>query len=197
MGIFSRKNKTDFASEKRLPELPKLPALPRPDNEDDFKSPAPKLPKFPDSYFGEKFSQNNIKEAVTGKKEDEVFADEFDSEDEFQTMHEPQIKEISDDFSRYNKKIVKETVEREEREEFFRGKKTEKSPVFIRIDRFEEGRDSLEKIKKQISEIEKILGNIKGVKEAERKELETWEREIQAAKQQVEKINNGLFSRIE
>ena len=90
MGLFKKRNqkeekkkvKEDFSE---LPELPKLanfsdsPRFPEL-NEDFSEDSLPQLPKYPTSKFGNKFSQNTIKEAVTGGKEEEFLADDFDDE---------------------------------------------------------------------------------------------------------------------
>lgn len=194
MGLFGKKEKTE---ETRLPSLPDLPPLPEVNEIRDKKKSVSQLPKFPRGDLGEKFSQNTIKEAVTGEKEkNEVFADEFDSEDEVQMMHEPLVKEIPRQFPYFENK--KATIPESNFREF--QKKPERvertGPIYVRIDKFEDSRDSLEKIKKQILDIERLLGNIKSVKEEESKELESWEKEIQSAKAQIEKIDRELFSKI-
>ena len=53
-----------------IPQIPKLPELPRLDGLPKIpqKKTLSKLPSYPLSPLGEKFSQNIIKEAVTGKK---------------------------------------------------------------------------------------------------------------------------------
>ena len=70
-------------------------------------------------------------------------------------------------------------------------------PIFIRLDKFEDSLHSFEKAKQQITEIEKMLRNIKRLKEEEEKELSMWETEVQTTKQQIEKIDQDIFSRVE
>ena len=69
MGWFNKKEE-QFPSREvptlpQLPELPELPELHEHSTSDD-KDFIHKLPKFPTSPFGEKFSQNTIKQAVKG-----------------------------------------------------------------------------------------------------------------------------------
>ena len=79
-----------------------------------------------------------------------------------------------------------------------REKKTVKAePVFIRIDKFEEGLQVFEKAKEKISEMEKMLRDIKRIREEEEKELDFWENEIQKIKEQIEKVDRDIFSKIE
>ena len=91
-----------------MPELPKLPELP---GIDDNKN-LPQLPSFPRSLFGEKFSQDSIKNAIAGEKEDEsgFDADESESEEETMMMQKPvgknlKTKELEneDEYKRFQK----------------------------------------------------------------------------------------------
>jgi len=187
MSWFSKKEeKVERKDFPRLAELPELPKLP--DIDEDYS--LPKLPIFPSNSLGDKFSQNTIKEAVTGKKEDGgVFADEFE-DDELPRMQEPLKRPMTKErpFSKM-----------EVPEEFEHASKIVKNaePVFIRIDKFEESLKIFEKAKHQIAEIEKGLKDIKELKEMEEKELSSWENEIKNIKDKIEKINSEIFSKIE
>jgi hypothetical protein len=191
MGLFKKRDETKLKDFSKLPELPQLPELPElPENEypdeypEEFSSKIPQLPRLPNDALGKKFSQNTIKEAVTGKKEDKVFADEFDEED--QMMQKPSMN---------FKYPVPKKITSEIHPEFSRRKESE--PIFVRMDKFQEGLDSLENAKKQIFEIEKLMKNIHDIKDAEEKELELWERQIQIAKSQIDKVDKSVFSRLE
>jgi len=70
-------------------------------------------------------------------------------------------------------------------------------PIFIRIDKFEEGLKVFEKTKEKVIEIEKTLRDINKIKEAEEKELENWEEEIRDIKTHIEKVDQDIFSKIE
>jgi len=52
-------------------------------------------------------------------------------------------------------------------------------------------------VQNQILGIEKDLNHLKKVKEEEEKELDSWEKEIQEIKQQVEKIDSEIFSKVD
>lgn len=178
----NEKEKLGERSLATLPELPKLPKLPEIGSKDLELSDGPisQLPSYPPDSFGEKFSQNAIKEAVTGKMGDkEVFdADESLDEIEKKTMPEP-LEGLTKSF--HSKLKTKgETIE----------------PVFVRIDKFEEGLKIFERTKSKISEIEKLLEEMKRINEKEEKELQSWEKEIQIMKKNFEKINQDIFSKI-
>lgn len=210
MGWFNKKEK----EESSLPSLPKLPELPKlpgyrefpeisknnldigivssqknlPDLESHI-SEIHELPSFPTTNFGEKFSQNTIKNAITGQKEDEEEeADDF--EKRFQMMPEPLEK------AALERRIIplnKEMPSIEHKPELV--KSTE--PIFIRIDKFEESLKTFEKVKDKLNEIEKLLHETKEIKEKEETELNSWEQEIQKLKSHIEKVNEDIFSKIE
>ena len=218
MGLFKKKvNKKENVSEApvTLPELPKLPALPPIDDEesnvdapklpsideDVSKSPLPKLPSFPNNDFGNKFSQDSIKEAVSGKKEGDEVSLANDFVDEEQTMQEPLKKPSSvehDDFDDDRKPSIisrSREVPSNFRGQYSSTRKAE--PIFVRLDKFEESLKTFEKAKEQILEIENLIKHTKALKEKEEEELLSWEKEIQLIKQEIEKIDRDIFSKIE
>ena len=69
--------------------------------------------------------------------------------------------------------------------------------VFIKIDKFEESLKIFELTKNKISEMEKLLEDIKELKEKEEKELDYWMAEIQTIKNQTEKVERDIFSKLE
>ncbi len=187
MGFFKKRveKKEDIP---KLPELPRLPELPEfPDIEENSGGRISQLPSFPNGSLGDKFSQNTIKEAITGKKEvEEVKADEFVEKyregGKIQMMQKP---------------LIREGGRRESYPLFEKTKTREAEPIFIRIDKFEEGSQTFEEVKKQILEIERMFEDIRKIKEKEEKELEFWEEEIKQIKEKIEKINNNIFSKME
>jgi len=180
MGLFSKKKEKEEEKGISLPELPKLPELPDIDKEEKL----PQLPSFPSNQFGNKFSQNAIKEAVTGRKEVEEV---YDADESVGTrmMQRPPIP--------YSEDIEETPEEFEEAAKLV--KKAE--PVFIRIDKFEKSLEVFEKAKEKVMEIEKMLKEIRKIKEEEEEELRFWEKDIQTTKEQIERVDKELFSKIE
>ena len=90
----------------------------------------------------------------------------------------------------------------EEMEEGFEGEgrtdsfRQEAEPVFVRIDRFEEGLKLFEGIKNQISEIERVLAETRRLKEREEAELHSWENELKRMKGEIEKMGRDIFSKV-
>jgi len=197
MGWFNKKEKETKKEEiSLLPELPKLPEFPRIKGKINDLQGIHQLPSFPNNSLGEKFSQNAIKEAVSGKKEEEgVFeADDFaPTEGEMLMMQKPLKRPLTKELPFLEKR--NRNIPREFKEITGRIKKAE--PIFIRIDQFEESLNIFEETKKKISEIEKMLEDTKRIKEEEGKELEFWESEIQTIKGQIERIDKNIFSKIE
>ena len=151
------------------------------DNDMNSDENIPQLPSLPSSSFGEKFSQNAIKDAVSGssweKDGDEEEADE--SEFEKRMMHEP----------------PRHSLVQEEHKRRMEVRKAE--PVFVRIDKFEESMDVFEKAEKKIGEMEELFKDIRKLKDEEERELDAWETKIQSVKKQIEKIDKEIFSKIE
>jgi hypothetical protein len=108
MGLRRKKSKSkkpkQQVSDYKLPELPDLPEFPSvasPPESSALKEneALPQLPSFPNNTVGKKFSQESIKDAVSGKKE--VVKEEDDADDFTlpglpeapKTMHEPLVHE--------------------------------------------------------------------------------------------------------
>src|SRR3989344_8191665 len=73
MGLFKKKEiKKEFRELPELPRLPELPKLP-----EEFETTLPQLPRYPKNSLNNKFSQNTIKDAISGKKEEMLGSDEF------------------------------------------------------------------------------------------------------------------------
>jgi len=179
--------------EEYIPELPELPRLPELSELDYRNEPLQQLPSFPSGMTGDKFSRSAIKEAVTGREEDdeERDADEFLEEIRKMPAVPPKRPEMQ-----MTRDIEDEgEIPRHFREAARAVQKAE--PVFIRVDKYENALAVFEKTKKKIIEIEKMLKDVKALKEKEQKELEEWENEIQAAKAQIERVDKELFSKIE
>ncbi|MGY4884601.1 MAG: hypothetical protein ACP5NZ_03415 [Nanobdellota archaeon] len=108
MGLFSRKENKEGMIKKpgtsvpELPELPKLPELPPMHELSHEEDHLPQLPTFPNNSLGNKFSQNTIKEAVAGKKEEkeDFEADDF-PEQHGGMMQKPLKKSFSQEYENY------------------------------------------------------------------------------------------------
>ena len=226
MGLFKKKGvKKEF---KDLPELPRLPSLP---GESNFEKPLPQLPNYSTNSLNDRFHQDTIKneqktgnfltnlsgrqikDAISGKKEEMLGADEFVRE---QMMSE-HLEMKPSDFAKYSPESKFEKPERgrelNNKMEFpyriekpskkfelrnWQEPKVKKSgQVFVKIDKFEESLKIFELTKNKIVEMEKMLEDIKELKEKEEKELDYWMAEIQTIKNQTEKVERDIFSKLE
>ena len=73
MGWFKKDKKKEG-----IPTLPKLPSLPEVHLEEHGDETLPKLPSIPSNELGNRFSQNMIKEAVIGEKEEKDVEEEIE-----------------------------------------------------------------------------------------------------------------------
>jgi len=191
MGWFSKKKQEKkLKVNLSLPEIPSLPELPK--IGEGFNE-LPKLPSYHSNSLGEKFSQTAIRDAVSREKlgDDEVFgADEsFPQEEMMRKPRRRLTKEISETGQ------MKDLPEMKS-QRFVKERVRETRPVFVRMDKFEEGLEAFEKTKKKMFEIERFLAEIKRIREKEENELQEWTNEVQTIKKQFEKIDRDLFSRI-
>jgi len=216
MGWFSKKEKEEIKMETipSLPDLPKLPSIP---NFGEQNGELPQLPSFPKTILGEKFSQDVIKKAVNGKKEEERrFSEDDFSKEKGQMIRESSQKQPSYDYpGKFMRRELPEELEetgrknpiyepprkiinREIPEGFEEaGRKIkEAEPIFVRIDKFEESKRIFERTKEQIFEIESALNKIKTIKQEEDKELASWEQEIMNIKDKISKIEKDIFSKV-
>jgi hypothetical protein len=196
MAWFNKNKKEETHELAELPALPELPKLPElPPNNMQFKPNA--LPRFPSSALGNKFSQNTIKDAISGEKEDDEEMDADDSDEELQTMPKlpagPLTREVpvASDFLPKSQKQKNYSPPPMRQESHMGG------PMYVRLDKFEDNMGLFDKIKHQMIGVEKILEDIRRAKEQEDKELGEWQAKLQTMKEQIEKIDRDIFSKVE
>lgn len=212
MGIFTKKDDSKIQSGElpKLPELPKLksptlPELPQnhksdipemadlPEiNEDNgIREHATQLPTFPTGKTGNTFSQNSIKNAVTGREEE--LPPITGPSDDYKVVHEPI--EVEPEMER--RIIPRNEQPIQTRQTPVVQTRTQiDEPIFVRIDKFEDSLKIFEKIKHKIHEIENLLKETKEIKEKEKEELDSWQEEIQKLKTQIEKVDSDIFSKV-
>ena len=107
-------------------------------------------------------------------------------------LKSPFTKEIE---SEENEEYPIEEIPLEFREASVKVQKAE--PVFIRLDKFQESLNVFENAKKKINEMRAMLQDLRRIKDQEERELTAWENEINIIKDQVDKIDKEIFSKIE
>ncbi len=192
MGLFKKKRvEQNYSGEPTgLPELPRIPDYPNINELPSLGEGRDYMSR--ENNFGNKFSQSAIKNAVTGTPGEKEVGD-FDADDSNINWMMPRspksfTKEV--DFPK------RTNSEMEVPQSFSKSKRGEQ-PVFIRLDKFEESLHTFKKAKSQVVEIEKMLREIKRMKEDEEKELQYWESQIQSIKEQIEKVDKEIFSKVE
>ncbi len=176
MGLFNKgKKEVKVGGVPSLPELPKLPDFPTLEEEDNRMH---KLPSFPYTSLGTKFSQSTIKDAVAGGREGYGDADEFADADKMRMMQEPLRRPTTEEMGM--RPMMKTGAE----------------PVFVRLDKFEDALKIFSEIKRKLSEINRLLEETKRLKEKEEGELQAWENEIRSMKEQIERVDKDIFSKI-
>ncbi len=177
---------------KKKEEVPKLPDLPRLPSLEMRAPEVHQFSNFPESRMNDSFAQSSIKEAVTGQKE--VMGDmSMPGRAEFgvaSSARKSWTQEIAD-------RPLGLELPRNEEEEIESSMEEKAGPVFVRIDRFEEALRFFERTKEKVEEMDMLLRDIKKIKEDEQRELETWEQEIQAIRDQMDRVNKKLFSKVE
>jgi hypothetical protein len=203
MGLFRRKKKENKALEEpglpELPELPdinrdggiKMPPLPNSENEEDYK-------------FSQKMMKNEINEDFGGMER----SGEMENS-EFEIIRpknkNPLTRELEEDSLDFETKIKPKQkplssrpIQIPRKNESFVAKipTTRTEPLFIRVDKYKGAVDKIQDIKQKLIEIEKLLSDIKEVKNKEEFELEAWDKEIQEAKAKIDVVDKLLFSQL-
>lgn len=163
--------------------LPDLPERRMPPSRSNYTNVVPdleprneklhELPSFPDSAMNKGFSQSAIKDAIETEEDDE---------DELPSL--PNMQKTT--------KLI-EMEEWTPKERMAEPKQIGNRPVFVRIDKFREARESLDNIKERLGEIDELLRTIKEVKAKEDQELTSWEREIETIKSKISEVNTRVF----
>ncbi len=164
MGWFGKKEEKEILPELPEPEFPSLPDLPE----------LPRSSTSPTVAYTEKPSEQDSD------------ADFYSSgaEVSFQRLQEPPKKFDMGDFKKSDE-VLKEPVKL--------NYKKQKDDIYIKLDKFQTTQQMFHDIKHTITDIEKLLGKIKEIKEKEDKELEQWEKETQMIKSRLEVIDSHLF----
>ena len=186
MGLFGKKKEKKV--EEKIPSLAELPKLPDLDSPENFKEEFHQLPSFPSSSIGKKFSQDSIKDAVKGEDTD---FESFNPEEIIESsLRKPQIREIEEEVE------IEEAIRRPRIARVEKRTVVEAEPIFIRIDRFEDAMKIFDETKRQLSDIEHLLENVKRTKDDEEEEIKKWESNLKNMRSQIEKVDRDIFSKI-
>ncbi len=70
---------------------------------------------------------------------------------------------------------------------------TEEKPIYIKIDKYKSAIKTLEEIKSKLIEAEKILNNLRKLKNEENEEFENWRSDIEEIKEKLLSVDKNLF----
>jgi len=208
----------DKKEEKKLPDLPPLnpnlalkPLIPLPEiseEKEDDNGERHTLPSFPDSPMSKGFSQAAIKEAVdTAKPEEKPQKLEFPEITEEAKFKTIEMEEWKPEFTQSQPisqtqsflPLPPKQPEFQIQESFpVRTRMPQRnSDIFVKIDKFNAAKKSLEAVKLSIEEIDEMLKKIRETKLREDQELTAWEKEINAVKARIQAVTENIFEKLE
>lgn len=144
------------------------------------------LPSFPDSPMARGFSQSAIKDAVETGDLPEL--PDFDGGDSFGSTDTHEMEEWK---PRVMPPSTMRAMPKAEQVESPRVNK--RGSVFVKLDKFENARSSLEVIKEKLTEVDELLKTIREVKRKEDEEISLWEREMDSIKVRINNITSDIF----
>jgi len=199
--FWDRKKKGD----KSLPDLPALPrAVPSmkdyqkvvPQSEEESEEEIRTLPSFPETPKEKDFGQTAIRDAVEPDiKEDLPPLPSFRKESakipslKKSDLIPPTEKSKLVEMDEWKPSSISELPPPSSRPQKIGGKKS----IFVKLEKFQDARESLKIIKEKLGEIEELLKTIREVKMKEDQELYSWEKEIESTKSRIDTIASDIF----
>jgi soluble cytochrome b562 len=197
-----------FWNKKKNRGLPDLPAPEIKNSEIDKKEEISSLPSFPDAPSKKGFSQSIIKDAVEPEenshfpipKNKKSLTKEISDQEELPEIPgtEKEGKTFKSHLAPEKKFSSREVTEwKPPKTTDSERKIIEKGPVFVKLDKFNEAKDSLDEMKFKLDEIDELLRNLKEVKSKEEKELADWEKEMDELKARLSSLTKNVFENVE
>jgi hypothetical protein len=167
------------------------------------------LPSFPDSPMKQGFSQSAIKDAVDTpdiksgnislpnisppfKDNDEGIPDFTEHNEESNTIELEEWKPQMPKYSESQIPTMKQTQRFPETQQPLRTISQNK-PVFIKLEKFREAKESLDIIRTKLTEMDELLKIIKDLKAKESQEITEWEKEVEKVKARINYVNSNIF----
>ncbi len=168
------------------------------------------LPSFPDSPMRRGFSQSMIKSAVEtpDSREDLPALPDDDESESTMPKKGPRLVELEEwkpslpqamsmsEPARSPPQMPRQMPRQSSRQMPSQAMKPEievNRPVFIKLDKFKDARESLAAITEKVTHLDELLKMIKEVKAKENAEIEHWEEEIEKIKSRIGSVNSELF----
>lgn len=202
-----------FGIKKKNPadELPDFPSIGSPSMRDYQRTTLPPidtsseendsihgLPSFPDSLMNKGFSQSMIKSAVEDSDKTLPELPEWTNENEKPTSQSPRpVKTVELDEwspkSNISQQQPRRTMSEEMRLLPNSIASNDKRPIFVKLEKFKEARDSLVKISERLNQMDELLKMIKDLKAKEDEEITNWEKDIENIKMRISFVNKEIF----
>ncbi len=150
------------------------------------------LPSFPDSLMKKGFSQSMIKSAVEDSDENLPELPEWSKESEKQ----PPMKSVKTvELDEWSPKTspMPQRKQMSENPIPMSSSMNEKRPLFVKLEKFKEARDSLVKISEKLGQMDELLKLIKDLKAKEDGEISSWEKDIENIKMRISFVNKEIF----
>ena len=173
-------------------QRPQLPAFIPIENE---KEEIHGLPSFPDSPMGRGFSQSMIKNAVEDEDKNLPELPEWNSQkQEEQFPRDSRTMEMQEWSPKQSAMFPEEKIQRiPPMQQEFQSTKESKRPIFIKLEKFKESKESLIKISEKLDQMDELLKMIKDIKSKEDAEITEWEKDIENIKARISFINKEIF----
>lgn len=149
------------------------------------------LPSFPDSLMNKGFSQSMIKSAVEDEDKNLPELPEWNAEPiQMKPMRTMELDEWSPKASSIPQRP---TMADALRMTAPNSQVSDKRPLFVKLEKFKEARDSLLKISEKLDQMDELLRMIKDLKAKEDEEITSWEKDIESIKARILFINKEIF----
>ena len=152
------------------------------------------LPSFPDSLMNKGFSQSMIKSAVEDEDKNLPELPEWNAEPiQMKPMRTMELDEWSPKPSMPPTMAQRPTMADALRMTAPNSHVSDKRPLFVKLEKFKEARDSLLKISEKLDQMDELLRMIKDLKAKEDEEITSWEKDIESIKARILFINKEIF----
>lgn len=149
------------------------------------------LPSFPDSPMNKGFSQSMIKSAVEDEDKDLPELPEWNEEPiKARPVRTMELDEWSPKSPQSQRSS---SVTDSLRMMAPNSQVNDKRPLFVKLEKFKEARDSLIKISEKLDQMDELLKMIKDLKTKEDEEITSWEKDIESIKSRILFINKEIF----
>lgn len=197
--MWFKKKEAQVSNIPDLPDLPELPEVPSlepapksaPKQFTKEESSLPSLPSFPVSETANRMTQESIKSALTLDSKSKYTREigspgQQEKEVTFKTVRDP-IPLVPKKFAIPQTRPNMPVQEHE----------MQKSPIFVRIDKFQLALKNLHEIRKQVADVEDYLSEIREIKAKEEAELAEWESHMLDIKAKLESLDTSVFSKLD